>query len=130
MKDVFIIEHIYPCRSYCLKRIGREDLLTLDWLKNEFPKQLQKYKDDMRLEVGDIIVWENKDAHYIYCPVHMRGNEIIFEQVKYAYHCVVYEGNGFVSDCMLETDKLPFTIRKRKLEQLSRPDCYLRLEHK
>lgn len=130
MKDVLIIEHIYPCRSYCLKRIGREDLLTLDWLKNEFPKQLQKYKDGMRLEVGDVLVWENIDANNIYCPVHMLGNEIIFEQVKYAYHCAVYEGNGFVSDCVLTTQNLPLIIHKRKLEQLSRPDCYLRLEHK
>lgn len=129
MKDVLILEHIYPCRSYCLKRIGREDLLTLDWLKNEFLKKLQKFKDDMQLEVGDIVVWENKDAHNIYCPVSMWGNEIIFEQINYAYHCAVYEGNGFVSDCVLETGNLPFTIRKRNLNQLSRPDCLLRLEH-
>lgn len=127
MKDVLILEHVYPCRSYCLKRIGREDLLTLDWLKNGFPKLLQKYRDDLRLEVGDIIVWKN-DADNIYCPVSMWGNEIIFDQVKYAYHCAVYEGNGFVSDCVLDK-YLPLIIRKRKLDQLSRPDYYLRLEH-
>lgn len=129
MKDVLIIEHIYPCRSYALKRIGRDDLLTLDWLKNEFPKLLQKYKDDMELEVGDILVWKNANANNIYCPVSIQGNEVIFEQIKYAYHCGVYEGSGFVSDCVLAEINLPLVIRKRKLNQLSRPDCYLRLEH-
>lgn len=129
MQDVLFLEHMYPCRSYCLTRIGRRDLLTLDWLNNEFPKLLQPFGENISLNVGDIIVWKH-EAHNIYRPIHMKDDQVIFEQIKYSYHTAVYEGNGLVSDMVLDGADIPLIIRKRQLEQLSRPDYYLRIDHK
>ncbi|MDE6735612.1 MAG: hypothetical protein K2J64_09130 [Desulfovibrio sp.] len=129
MQDVLFLEHMYPCHSYCLTRIGRRDLLTLEWLNNEFPKLLQPFKEGISLDIGNIIVWKN-EAYNIYRPIHMKDNQIIFEQIKYNYHSSVYEGNGIVSDMVLDGEAIPLIIRKRRLEQLSRPDYFLRLDHK
>lgn len=129
MDDVLIIEQVYPCRSYCFTRIGRKDLLTLEWLNNEFPKFLQDYSDSTSLVAGDILVWKNAGAKHEYYPVHKQGSHVIFEKIKYSFHAGVYEGEGFVSDVALFDGGLPLIIRERKLEQLSRPDFYLRIQN-
>lgn len=127
MKDVIILEHIYPCRSYCLKRLDREDLLTLEWLENEFPKLLQKYRDNIVLKRGDILVWKSRESESCFAPVRIQNNRVLFEKIAYDYHCGVYEGDGLVSDVILD-NALPLIIRERNLERLSRPDYYLRLK--
>lgn len=129
MNDVLIIEQVYPCRSYCFTRIGRKDLLTLEWLNNEFPKLLQNYSDGMSLAVGDILVWKTADANSEYYPVHKQGSHVIFEKIQYSFHAGVYEGDGFVSDVALLDGGLPLVIRERRLVQLSRPDFYLRIQN-
>lgn len=129
MNDVLIIEQVYPCRSYCLTRIGRKDLLTLEWLGKEFPKLLQEYSDNEALVVGDILVWNNSGANHEYCPVHMQDGRVIFEKIQYSFHAGVFEGNGLVSDVALLNGGLPLIIRERRLEQLSRPDFYLRIQN-
>lgn len=127
LQDVLILETVYPCWAYALTRIGKSELFTPDWLKNDMLRLLQKLKNQT-LSKGTLLVWKNHNCERIYSPVSIEGNEIISEEINYAYHAGVYEGGGLVSD-MVKTDgdfDLPFIIRKRKLEQLSPPEYFLR----
>lgn len=127
--DVMFLETTYPCWAYALARTGKSNLLTLDWIKN-VDRILQVYdpKKDA-LSIGDILVWKSDKNGSFYAPISVIGADIIWNKIAYAHHVGVYEGLGLVTD-MVKTDvnfDLPFIIRKRRLEDLSNPDYFIRL---
>lgn len=131
LKPVSILETVYPCWAYALARVGKKDLLTWEWVKQEIEKECfdpyEGYKDN--LFIGDILIWKNpkEEQGHFYCSVTITDN-IIWEKISYSHHACVYEGNGMITD-MVKTDgnfDLPFIIRNRRLSDLNEPDFVIR----
>lgn len=130
LREVSLLETVYPCWAYALARVGKKDLLSWEWINKEMQDCLdtyEKYKDD--LLIGDILIWRNpkEEQGHFYCPVTI-AYDITWEKISYCYHACVFEGNGLITD-MVKTDgnfDLPFIIRKRRLSDLSEPDFVIR----
>lgn len=122
MLPVIMIETIYPCWTYALRRIGRSDLLNMQWLDDKMPELLVPYKGVAGQ--GDLAVWQNEEASSIHKPVVItKTGMIISRRLKYNYHAAVCEGNGLVSDMVAPDDAdIPFEIRIRPLSEIRKPD--------
>lgn len=128
MKDVLIPETIWPCWAYAIRRIGANIRLSEKWVYEDMPKLLQKYNEDA--QTGDILVWKGhkSEKEFLPCNITKQGN-IIYKYIKYDYHAAVYEGDFLVSDMIVGIDKdwsIPFIIRMRNMEDLSRPNFIIK----
>lgn len=129
---IFIPETVWPCWAYALKRIGKSECLTEDWIYNKMPTLLEKFKPTSTLRSGDLLVWKNRTPQCIASPVGFIGERLVWSIIKYEYHAGVYEGcikdTLLVSDMVVNggSDAIPFVIRMRLLSEISTPDFVLR----
>ncbi len=132
MDRIFIPETVWPCWAYALKRVGKSEYLTEQWIHNKMPKILEEFSSSKTIRKGDILVWKNNTPLHGSFPVGFIDENIVWSKVKYDYHAAVYEGCVkdvlLVSDMVVNdgSDVIPFIIRIRPLDDISAPNFVLR----
>jgi hypothetical protein len=124
------IEKIDTCLTYAFKRIGHE-IKIYDVAELEHHYDLLDYFEySNRLEVGDILIFTHGQENVVVGTHITEDGKILFHNVITHRHCVVYEGNGLVSDLSRTGIKglvLP-SLRMRYLKEIKiRPTYLLRL---
>lgn len=127
LNAVCMIETILPCVAYALRRSGRNKMLNT-FMAADFIKKIKKYNKEVKLEQGDLVLWEF-DMDYEYHPTEINEQGRITSQaLHFPYHVAVYEGDDRVSDLILDDTSrhLPMHIRMRVFSELTDPSHYLR----
>lgn len=118
------------CLTYALKRTG------LDYLDLSCTSNIEKFFnliefDLKKIEIGDIIYF-SKYKYNLEIPTEITEDGIILESnISVRNHCVVYEGNGFYSDCTRSETKFlgNASLRIRKYEDFKyEPSFILKLK--
>lgn len=119
LKDVFLLDFLYPCATYVVKRLG------IDMSPKDLYQTTGKEYDGNpeSLSVGDVLVWNyRKDSPTLDVVMQMTDRGPITSRKIQGKHLGVYEGDGLVSDLTFYEDPpIPF-IRQIPLEEIkSRP---------
>lgn len=120
MNNVNFMELAYPCAKYCLARIG----VTFDIIKFLDIQSSIKFIRWEDLEVGDIVVWKAPEDRYEEVVLQVFGTTTVTTKVKKTFHYGVYEGNGLVSDMVMDYYTHIPRIRMQKCEDCF-PPCYI-----
>lgn len=123
------ITKLDTCLTYAFSRIGhKSDVCDVADLEHHYD-MLDYIDHSSTIQIGDILVFTHKQENVTVGTHITEDGKIIFHDVVTHRHCVVYEGNGLVSDLSRTGIKgltIP-SLRMRYLKEIKvRPTFILR----